>query len=168
MVRVPSSANAPWRDDAGWKKAFPSQTFYSVFSSSADRPFLQEMTCQSRQEWQTKPKGHWLRGGCCLTRGRGVGGHGQVATGKGTWRQEKQAQGVWGRDHKDFMGCCTCKFSRGTQRGNRVGNVYKKMFIESVLQTDNMKGFWGLWAPSECRVVIASCHWNLSHRKILA
>lgn len=39
-------------------------------------------------------------------------------------------------------GRCAHKFHQGTTRGHGVGNAYEMMFIESVLGTDTVEGFW--------------------------
>lgn len=70
LTKAPSGSNIQERDQAGFRRDLAFADSVRCFpSSSADRLFLQEMTCQSRWGWQAKPRGDWLRSGCCLTQG---------------------------------------------------------------------------------------------------
>lgn len=126
-VNVPSNSNTPGTTKLVLEEALPSQTLFGVFH-------VLQTGCSSwkwlanQARMAKKTHGRLAEVGCCLTPECG---------------QEKRAQRVWRPDtYKDLMDCRTCKFNQGRQHGYRAGNMYKMMFIESVLETDNMKGFW--------------------------
>lgn len=66
------------------------------------------------------------------------------ATGNGTWRQGRQAPhtgSVRTGDRKDLTDALRLQI-QSRHAAWEQGSMYKMTFIESILETDSMKGFW--------------------------